>query len=209
MKEFLLENLFWIVLIVVLLMVIAKYKYDAFAKARAQRKRFARGVKAESDAGHFLKSRGFEILETQSINYHTYKIEGETKTAKLMVDFVVGKAGKVFLVEVKSGTSAILIENKDTRRQILEYDYAIENDGVFLLDMENKNLKRIEFSYRNTTKSKRSAKSDLYYRLFLVLLICGASAAPTWNGKSVFIALGVIAIAFPNTFNKLFNSFSG
>ena len=209
MKDFLLENVLWLVVIAVLVLIVCKYKYDAYTKIRAQKKRFARGVTAEKEAGIYLKSKGFEILSSQSVHYHNYKISGENRQAKLMVDYVISKAGKVYLVEVKSGTSAISIENKDTRRQILEYDYTIENDGIFLLDMENKKLQPIEFTYRNSKSFKGNEKSDLYYRLLLVLLICGAAAAPSWNGKSIFIALGVIVVAFPLTIKKIFNRISG
>lgn len=46
---------------------------------------------------------------------------------------------------MKSGKEAISLNNKNSRRQLLEYDLVIENDGAILLDMENENLKFVQF----------------------------------------------------------------
>ncbi len=68
-------------------------------------------------------------------------------TIKIQLDYLVEKNGKRFVVEVKSGKSAPTIKNSGTRRQILEYAMAIPNDGVYLLDMEKKELKLIQFGF--------------------------------------------------------------
>lgn len=144
-----LDKLIGLALIVILLFFLLRYKLIEFAERRKQKKRFKRGAVLESDAKQFLKDKGYKIIDDQSVHYHKFKENGKSVQSQLKVDYVVKKSGKKYLVEVKSGKSAINISNKHTRRQILEYDYAIENDGIFLLDMENKAMKLIEFSSKS------------------------------------------------------------
>ena len=132
-------------IIVVLIITILRYKFTQFLKTRAQRKRFKHGLTSEKKAEKFLKRKGFTILASQKEYYHYYLVDGKKHKSKLIIDYLISKDGHTYIVEVKSGQKAILMNNINTRRQILEYSFAIENDGIYLLDMENKKMQLIEF----------------------------------------------------------------
>lgn len=198
MLDFVKENVVWIVVVMCLFLVIINHKWNHYKKVVLRRKRFSRGEKMEAKAATVLKKKGFEILSSQEVFYHHYKCDGVDKKAQLQVDYVVGKKGKTYLVEVKSGALATQIENKATRRQILEYSVAVASDGVYLLDMEKESLQKVEFKPSNV-----SAKLSVYYRLLLLLMVCGAAASPSWDAKSVFIGLAIVCLSFPQSIHKL------
>ena len=149
-------------LLIVLLLVVVYFKLEVFLKRRKNKKRFKRGIKLEKAAAKFLEKKGFTIVGEQVGFTHTYKVNGKKVQSELVVDYVVSKRGKYFIVEVKSGKSAILISNKNTRRQLLEYSVAIPCDGVYLLDMENKHLQKIAFTLSNR---------KYFFLLFWLLII--------------------------------------
>ena len=140
-----LNNFFLILIIFALLILLIQYKSRIYIRNRKQQKRFKRGAKLEKKAKKLLIKKGYTILAEQYIAYHKFKVDNNTIQAKLIVDYIVEKGNEKYIIEVKSGQSANSIKNKDTRRQLLEYFYAVENDGVMLLDMENEVLHSIEF----------------------------------------------------------------
>tara|TARA_R110001592_G_scaffold307299_1_gene580504 strand:- start:44475 stop:45083 length:609 start_codon:yes stop_codon:yes gene_type:complete len=197
--EFIKENFLWIVITASLIVLVLNYKWTQFKKTRLRKKRFARGAKMEEKAALVLKRKGFDVDASQAVFYHDYKANGIDKRAKLEVDYVVSKNGKTYLIEVKSGAVATQIENKATRRQILEYSVAIENDGVYLLDMETESLQKIEFKIKMD-----KANMSVYFKVAILMLVCGSAAAPDWNAKSIFIGIAVVFLTFSNTVNRLF-----
>lgn len=172
-STFLGGNAVWGAVVFLLVAILLYYKFKEWLKIRAQKKRFARGAKLEEAAAHFLKTQGFKVLDAQYTSTHSFYVDGEKHQVKIAVDYVVSKGGKTYLVEVKSGKSAISISNSNTRRQILEYAVAIPNDGVFLLDMENKKLQRIHFELETTVPSLRKVPLWFYFVLFLLGIIVG------------------------------------
>ncbi|TRX71414.1 hypothetical protein [Carboxylicivirga sp. M1479] len=162
--------------------IILKYKISQYLKERKVKKRFERGNNLELAAKRFLKSEGYTIVDYQSTYEHRYLEDGEVQVADIQPDYIVKKNGKKYIVEVKSGSSAISARNRNTRRQLLEYDYVVENDGVFLLDMENRELKLIQF------KSKADKRSNKLLKAVIVIAIIGI-AIPYWQIK---IAIGLI-----------------
>ncbi len=175
------------IIIVVLIFLLLRYKTIAFLKERKVKKRFERGNKLELQAKSFLKSKGYTVVDYQSTYQHKYRVDGVTYTSEIEPDYIVKKKGKKYIVEVKSGTSAISVRNRNTRRQLLEYDYVVENDGVFLLDMENRNLQLIEF------KPKGEKRANKLIKAIIILAIIGI-AIPYWQVK---VAIGaILALAF-------------
>ncbi len=170
--------------IIVLSYLIIKHKVKTYFQERKVRKRFERGNKLELQAKNFLKSKGYTIVDYQSTYQHKYLEDGEVHYADIQPDYIVKKNGKKYIVEVKSGSQAISARNKSTRRQLLEYDYVVENDGVFLLDMENRQLKLVQF------KSKMERRSGRVLKAVIVAAIIGM-AVPFWQVK---VAIGVILL---------------
>jgi len=184
------ERIIAIFIIIFLLIIVVKYWYSDFSKKRKQQKRFKRGAQKEEEARRFLIKKGYKVIDEQFIAVHRYKADGKDKEVKLIVDYVVSKGGKTYLVEVKSGKSAIHIENKNTRRQILEYDYAIENDGIFLLDMENEEMHLIEFF----PKENKSVKQNLKGIIIILFSFVGIISTDWYIKSGVLVVLLVILV---------------
>lgn len=172
-------------IIVSLLFFLIRYKIIEAVGKRRVKKRFERGNKLELNAKAFLQEKGYTVVDYQSTYDHQYKVDGEAQVATIQPDYIVKKNGKKYIVEVKSGTSAISARNRNTRRQLLEYDYVIDNDGIFLLDMENHNLQIIKF------KSKAEKQSETLIKLIVLIAIVGIFI-PYWEAKVVVsIILGI------------------
>lgn len=145
--------------------------YKIFSRKRQQKKRFKRGLKLEQKAARFLVSKGFSVIGEQVEYRHSYLVNKEEAVSIINIDYLVEKSNEVFVVEVKSGKSAISIKNRGTRRQLLEYAVAIECDGVYLLDMENKDLQLIEFEFPNREINLKTNNGLLFTLLSLVLVL--------------------------------------
>lgn len=169
-------------IILTLTYYIIKHKVKSYIQERKVRKRFERGNKLELQAKNFLKSKGYTVVDYQSIYTHKYLEDGEMQYAEIQPDYIVKKNGKTYIVEVKSGSQAITARNRNTRRQLLEYDYVVENDGVFLLDMENRQLKLVQF------KSKMERRSGKTLKIVIIAAIIGLTV-PFWQIK---VAIGLI-----------------
>lgn len=163
--------------IYILIIISATFGYISFrlwnkerVKKKQQKKRFKRGLKLEQKAAKYLMAKGFSIIGDQLEYEHNYYVNKEEFTSKINIDYLVERQGEVFVVEVKSGKSAISIKNRGTRRQLLEYAVAIECDGLYLLDMENKDLKLIEFTFPNRT-IKRTSNNGSILSLFCIILV--------------------------------------
>jgi Holliday junction resolvase len=180
--ELSLEYFILIVVIAILVILLLKYKYTEYTKRRKQRKQFSRGVKLENEAKSYLEKKGYKVIYEQHEYIHQYEVNGVIHKSVLRPDYIVSRKGKMYIVEVKSGKSAISIANSGTRRQILEYDYVIENDGIFLLDMENKELQLVKFS---TKKEKKEKSMNLViYGIALLAII-----VPYWYVKLIIVLI--------------------
>lgn len=121
---------------------------EALDRWRALR-RLRRGARAERLAAHLLSRAGYRVLDAQLEHEWAVHCDGEPITIALRADYLVERDSRRFIAEVKSGRSAPRIEHADTRRQLLEYDIAYDVDGVLLVDMEARSIRRIEFCDRN------------------------------------------------------------
>lgn len=200
MNEPFISNIVFIIIIILLIFILAKFKLTEFKKNRARKKRFKRGLKLETEAEFFLKSKGFNIIGNQEIFYHNYLVNGENRRSKLIVDYITEKAGKKYIVEVKSGKDAISLYNKNSRRQLIEYDLVIENDGTILLDMENKKLQFVKFHSKEESQ-------DIFFKKIIIAVAIMGILIPFWKVK---ILIGLILIAMwvdPIKVKKIINIF--
>lgn len=179
------------VTIIVLLISFVQLKQRELKKKRKQKLRFKRGNELEIQAKSFIESKGFRILNEQAPFNHNYKVNGESRSSKLIVDYIAEKNGKKYIIEVKSGKSAISITDKNSRRQLLEYDFVIENDGVVLLDMENRNMQVVKF------QSKAEKKDSLMLKA-LVITAGIAILFPFWSVKIIVLLLLALMWFYPD-----------
>lgn len=127
-------------------------------------RRFARGREGERDAEGFLKSLGHRVLQSQASRQVMVLVDGLPATAEVIADYLTVKDGRACLVEVKTGAQAVDPLYSPTRRQLLEYSLAFPDHALFLLDMEARALRRIEF---------RSAARGSSWRTGLLWLLAG------------------------------------
>jgi hypothetical protein len=103
-----------------------------------------RGGRAEARARALLERHGYALVAVQETAVGFIRVDGETRTYDLRADAIVVKDGERLVAEVKTGAAALL-ENRATRRQLLEYAYAFGLDGVLLVDMAAGRIHRVEF----------------------------------------------------------------
>ena len=144
MTEILLNNEWLLVVFVVLILYLGwriRRAWRNFLFYLLKRK----GRKGEGIAVKLLNKEGYEIIEEQ-VFFSGFLFEDNQKVEYLVKpDFIVKKNGEKFIAEVKTGASA-LIQNRNTRRQILEYSHLSQNKTVLLVDIENKKIKKIDFN---------------------------------------------------------------
>jgi Holliday junction resolvase len=148
------------IVVALLLFAILRLKFKEWNRQYKKQQRLNRGIEGEKKAAVFLKKNGFKIVEEQSEREYYIKENGKDIKISIIADFIAKKDGKQYVVEAKTGKSAPQITNSSTRRQILEYSQAFDCDGVFLLDVDNRLLKKIEFP--DTTKEDDNDNRILY-----------------------------------------------
>lgn len=158
-----------------LLFFLLRILFKQYKEKRVTQKRFKRGSDLEKQGRDFLIKEGFRIEHEQYLAHHHFYVDKQKVSIGVIPDYIVSKGGKTYIVDVKSGTSAISLKDKSTRRQLLEYDHAIPNDGIYLLDMENKKLKLVSFpSWRqDTEETNQNLSNNGHWKtiFFLCLII--------------------------------------
>jgi len=117
----------------------------AFRASRAARRRARRAQQGERAAEILLLEHGFAISKRQVSMTWPIRCNGEAHNVQLRADLIVEHSGIYFVAEVKTGSSAPLLTNTATRRQLLEYWMAYDVDGVLLVDVESWRILEIEF----------------------------------------------------------------
>ncbi len=105
------------------------------------------GRDAEKRAEKILRKNGYKILSYQERRKYHLKVDDSIEEVVVIVDYIVKKGRKIYVVEVKTGKDARFPRNTGTRRQLLEYYLVFKVDGVLLLDMGDERIKEIEFSF--------------------------------------------------------------
>lgn len=140
-------------------------KMAKYFKRRSIKSRLNRGLQKEQEAAKWLKRNGYKIIDYQTSLSYSLKENGVDKKITVSPDFKVSKNGQEQIIEVKSGRVAPRIENRDTRRQLLEYHFIEPNVPLYLLDMENNELKKIDFP------NYGSQKTDTAWKFWLGLVL--------------------------------------
>lgn len=143
-------------LIIGLLLIIAALSFlllrqwwKKISKQQDMHDRLERGAIKEAEAQELLKKWGYTIEASQKRIRHEFRYGGEKISVPLILDYVVSKNEKTYVVEVKSGKSAADIYNAATRRQVLEYYHSVSADGFYLLNMEKHEMKKLVFYSKN------------------------------------------------------------
>ena len=183
------ERILYLVVLALVLLLLFFQWFKAFRIKQVQLKRLDRGRRLEQEARQFLVRKGFRIVGEQVEIVHDYEVDGEPQSSVIVLDYLVAKRGKTYIVEVKSGNSAISVQNGATRRQILEYDFVFKNDGVFLLDMENRKMHLVRFFPKSLPKRH-------HWFFVLLLLAFVGTWLPDVGVKGVVSILLLLILVF-------------
>jgi hypothetical protein len=117
--------------------------------AWTRHRRHVRRVRAaragEIDAEDLLRDLGYQLVGSQVQGWWSVLVDGEPHDIELYADHIVERDGTRYVAEVKTGTRAPHISTASTRRQLLEYLFAFEVDGLLLVDMEAGVVRHVEF----------------------------------------------------------------
>lgn len=100
---------------------------------------------AERAALRLLRSRGYDILDTQVRQSWPVRHGEHYLDINLRADALVRRGNRRFIAEVKSSSLVADLKHGPTRRQLLEYAIAYGTDGVLLIDMYAEHVEEIIF----------------------------------------------------------------
>ncbi len=151
---------------------------------RRLRARAAHALDGEERAHRLLERRGYDVLARQAWQPWAVRIDGVTLEVDLRADYLVARGGRTFVAEVKTGRVAPRIESPATRRQLLEYRFAFDVDGVLLVDVDAARVREVEFALPYPA---RAAQGSGTLTLVAVLVVLAVGVA---LGAAGVIALG-------------------
>lgn len=114
-------------------------------KRHLMRRRFQRGRVGEHQALALLQRHGYEILDEQLSQTTGLWINDRWQEVVVRADLLAERAGRRYVVEVKTGGKAPDPASTATRRQLFEYHHVYQADGLLLADMERGALLQIRF----------------------------------------------------------------
>lgn len=94
------------------------------------------GVIGEAKAERLLRDAGFRVVGRQVAGSVPLRVDGVLTPARVRVDFIVKRRGRMYVADAKAGPKASAPTDRGTRRQLLEYLSAYPVDGALLVDAE-------------------------------------------------------------------------
>ena len=96
-----------------------------------------RAQRGESDAERLLEQDGYRIIDRQLSASWEIFVDGTPHEAQVRADLLVeDDEGRRLVAEIKTGALAPNPTYPPTRRQLLEYWFVFEPDGLLLVDVE-------------------------------------------------------------------------
>jgi hypothetical protein len=120
------------------------------ALARWRRRRLVARSRREGREGadaarRILDRAGYRVLATEVSRRGILLVDGEAREYTVRADAVATRWFRRYVVEVKGGREAASLDNRDTRRQLLEYALVFRSRGVLLVDVPAGKIHRVEF----------------------------------------------------------------
>lgn len=103
------------------------------------------GARGEKVAEGMLLAAGYQLESRQTSRRYRVRVDGAECEVDLRADFVVRRRGETFVAEVKGGSVVNDPLHIPTRRQLLEYEVAFGVDGVLLVDVPGRRIRRVAF----------------------------------------------------------------
>lgn len=135
------------------------------------KKKVKRAKRGEQQALDLLETEGYEIIELQKKAAVCATVDGKPCKTYIAADALVCKNGRVFVAEVKTGSEATKVTHAPTRRQLLEYFFIFKPHGILLVDMEQRKIRKVEFTVAD--KGNRVKYCIYFFLCFLAGIIGG------------------------------------
>jgi hypothetical protein len=141
------------------------------------RRQTERARHGEVRAEALLRAAGYAIVARQAVGSWTVHADGAPFAVDLRADYLVSRDRRRFVAEVKTGRLAPRLETAATRRQLLEYRFAFDVDGVLLVDADTERVSSIEFGAPGAPGARRPSAFSLAWPLGLLIgAVAGALA---------------------------------
>jgi hypothetical protein len=105
------------------------------------------GEGAELAAAKLLERSGYRIVRRQPQGGYEMIVDDRVTQVRLRGDYLVSLGERRYLAEVKSGLESAKVSGRATRRQLLEYLFAFDVDGVLLVDMHAERVVSVSFPF--------------------------------------------------------------
>ena len=142
------DILLWLliaVLSVLCLVLVLALRLSQGKASRASRARNAHAQWGEQEAERLLENAGYAIIERQVARSWAMEVDGEGFEASVRADLLVKRGGQLFVAEVKTGRLAPDPLYPPTRRQLLEYLFVFDPDGLLVVDVESRSIREVVF----------------------------------------------------------------
>ena len=146
-------------------------------------RRVGESLIAEEEAEDLLKEHGFKIIDRQRRADMVTFVNGKPNLSFVKADYIVEKKGKYYVAEVKKGEIVSNPTEPATRRQLLEYKFAYQPDGLILVDMLERRLQFIDFYLPEKGEDK-------YIKIILGVMIAGIVFGLLW----LFISIKILYV---------------
>ena len=170
------EQLYIYIIILAAGLILGGFTFNYFSrvfkrKAYVDRAEFARF--SEEEAEEFLKKNGYKIIEKKKKATVMTNIDGKDHVGYVVCDYIVKKGRKIYVAEVKSGQVGVNPNEPSTRRQLLEYDYVYNPDGLLLVNMLDQQIHEVSFYFPKFTSDNLIIKLALgaLAILFVVVIV--------------------------------------
>ena len=118
-----------------------------FSERRTGKFHNERGQAGERRAIELLRACGYRVRARHVTGSYRLEVDEGVEEVQLIADFIVERAGQLWVAEVKTGKHAPRVEHADTRRQMLEYQLAFGTPGVLLVDPEARRVRVVRFPF--------------------------------------------------------------
>lgn len=92
-----------------------------------------------------LERYGFEVLETEVAAPGLVQVDSQLHEYEVRADALVRRKRRVYVAEFKGGSESATIQNRATRRQLLEYACVFGVEGVLLVDAHAGRIHYVRF----------------------------------------------------------------
>ena len=127
-----------------------RLRLSAARPGHRARMRSRHAIAGERSAEKLLERLGYRIEARQPRAEVCVWVDGAPLTLEVRGDLLARRQRRRYLVEVKTGTKAPRITHGPTRRQLLEYRYAFDAEGLLLVDADRGTVQEIAFEAPRT-----------------------------------------------------------